>query len=151
MTSSWGCLGSSTARAATLVAPLDSLLKGSNFASERISHQIDQLTSKQASQPTSDLAYQLARKFASQLANWNIDNKFLCVDKNFHLQIIWLYHYFKKQKIPPKIVFFQLFLISSNFCPQIFDILLLETKTTLPSVKIYTRSFSTCFNHLQGP
>ena len=42
-------------------------------------------------------------------------------------------------------------MIFSTFSPQIFDILLLETKTTLPSVKIYTRSFSTCFNHLQGP
>ena len=50
--------------------------------------------------------------------------------------------------------FFQIFVISSNFCPQIFDILLLETKTTKttpPSLKVHTGSFSTCFNYLQGP
>ena len=69
---------------------------------------------------------------------------------SFEFATAWCGH-FELQKIPPKIVFFQLFVISSNFCPQIFDILLLETKTTLPSIKIYTRSFRTCFNHLQVP
>ena len=49
-----------------------------------------------------------------------------------------------------EIMIFQLFVISSTFSPQIFDILLLETKTTPPSLKIHTRSFSTCFNYLQG-
>ena len=57
--------------------------------------------------------------------------------------------HFEVQKIPPKIVFFQFFLIPLNFCPQIFDMFLLGTKTTLPNIKIHTISFSTCFNHLQ--
>ena len=52
---------------------------------------------------------------------------------------------------PPKIVFLQLFLISSNFCPQIFNMLLLGTRTTLQNIKIHTRSLSTWFNYLQVP
>ena len=48
-------------------------------------------------------------------------------------------------------VFFHLFAICSNFYPQIFDVLLLGNKTTLPSIKTHTIRFSTCLNHLPIP
>ena len=61
--------------------------------------------------------------------------------------------HFELQKNPPspKIVFFQLFVISSNFPQQIFDILLQETKTALQRINTYTRSSITWSNHLLVP